>query len=114
MTGCWDLMEFLLTSAEKPIIMIDEEMKPVYQENVSIYEKIRSEYYEFISRGEVEFSELLFSLFGDSIKFTKEFVVKAVNFFILNLSKQDRQKFTRVFAATDVDHQEYKPVFEFM
>ena len=46
--------------------------------------------------------------------FTKEFVMKSVNFFIVRLSGEDRDKFSRLFTAIDGNYTEYKPVFEFI
>ena len=65
LTICWDFIEFLMTSVEPPIDFW-EDGAPVYQKNVSKYEKVRNKLYkDHISPQEVQFTADLQKIFGD-------------------------------------------------
>ena len=93
-TDKWDLMEFFMSSPEKPIISIKKEgnhFKPVYKniEN-SKYEKHRIKQSELLSEGVVKFAKRAYDIFDD-IEIIKDLdtVVAYVNNIINNPTNKD-------------------------
>ncbi len=93
-TDKWDLMEFFMSSPERPIISIKKELdqyKPVYKkiEN-SNFEKHRIKESELLSKGVVKFSQKAYNIFEnfDIIK-DLDTVVAYVNNIINNPTNKD-------------------------
>jgi len=63
-TKNWDLMEFLMTSCEPPVVGV-EDGQPVYQEVIEEHERERMEWYQYVSRGEIEFVKEVKRVFGE-------------------------------------------------
>ena len=108
----WNLLEFLMTSPELPISYM-ENGRPVYQKNPSKYEIARGELYEKLWPEEVHFSEMIHKIFA-KFDFSKDFVIKWVNYYIVTLAETDRAYMRELYYSPDVDHTDYRPVFEYM
>lgn len=107
----WNLVEFLLTAPTPPIAMLVD-AKPLYQNPINEYEKIRISKYSLVSDGMEEFSRNIVRIFGDfKYDMSKEFVVAWLNSFTENLSAADETRFKQIKHAADDSHSEYHELF---
>lgn len=105
----WDLMEFLMTSPEAPILDVRDGV-PVYKE-FSNQEKVRSQIYPFVSRGAVKYAELMKIFFGDKgVSFNAAEVREWVNCFSSIPSNYDIPYISTILHAQDSNHDFYIPI----
>ena len=110
-TKNWDIMEFLITSIEPPIMNLNEGV-PTYMDNVSEFELFRNHVYQFVSKGEVDFAAQVKKVFGEMVpKLSKEFAVEWINSFLDNFQDEDRQYLKDLHYAIDSGHQNFLPMF---
>jgi len=113
-TDNWDMMEFFMSSPEKPIISIEkngEGYHPVYK-NIedSDYEKYRIKASEMLSQGVMKFTEKAFSIFKDKeIIKDLDSIVAYVNNIINNPSLKDVNHIKNLHHSVNNDN-EYTPL----
>lgn len=113
-TDNWDMMEFFMSSPEKPIISIEktgEAFFPVYK-NIedSDYEKYRIKASEMLSEGVMKFTEKAFSIFKDKeIIKDLDSIVAYVNNIINNPSLKDINHIKNLHHSVNNDN-EYTPL----
>ena len=107
----WDLIEFLITAPEPPVVDLEYDGEPIYTEHVHEKEAVRNDIYKYVSEGEVIFSTEKERIFGE-FRFSREFVVRWVNWFIDNMGDEDYDEFKEIYYAWDSGHTIYKPLFE--
>lgn len=108
----WGFIEFLLSSPEYPIIGIDKSGYPIYSKTPNEYEQFACDIYEQISKGEVEYTKYLLSIFGDyKISFDYKIIVDWINCFIENMPKDDITMMKDIKLGDDMAHTKYIPMF---
>ena len=108
----WGYIEFLLSSYEYPIIGIDNGGNPIYSQTPNKYEKFACNIYEHISKGEVEYTKHLLSIFGDyKVYFDYKVIVDWINCFIENMPQNDIQRMKDIKNGDDMAHTKYIPMF---
>ncbi|MBR4631924.1 MAG: hypothetical protein IKO48_01200 [Elusimicrobia bacterium] len=108
----WIFIEFLLSSSEYPIIGIDNSGNPIYNQTPNKYEKFVHDLYEQISKGEVEYTKKLMSIFGNyKLSFDYKIIVSWINCFIKNMPKNDINNMRNIKLGDDMAHTKYIPMF---
>ncbi|WP_104748893.1 HAD-IA family hydrolase [Helicobacter cetorum] len=103
----WEYMEFLMTSEEPPILTLKDNL-PIYQNNVSPYEKTRSEIYASVIEGALAYA----SYFKESlIPIDVYSIVEWTNFFINHPSPEDREHFKEIKICRDSAHKNFVGLF---
>lgn len=98
---CWNLMEFIMTSPESPIIGFHD-MKPIYSEPTP-HEYKRKELFANIEKGVLEFSaDILREDPGFSV--SNRTITQWVNIFLKHPSDIDREAFDDIFFSESADH----------
>lgn len=110
-TKNWNFMEFLMTSPEYPIKMV-ENGKPVYDSNPSDAEKTRHAVYPFVSDGAVAFANDVKKIFHDAdIYLDAPTLVAWVNCLCDVPTNRDIKEFSIIKHAYDAKHSDYIPLF---
>ena len=111
-TRNWNFIEFLLTSPEYPIKNMDSLGKPVYDKNPNQAEIYRAKIYPDISKGAIQFTKDIQSIFGDNDIFLEgESLVKYINNFIDYPQKTDIREMLKIKFGLDSNHSNYVPLF---
>lgn len=105
----WNIMEFLMTSPEAPIKIIDNS-KPVYSVPNEC-EKYRMEIYPYVSNGIVEFSKIAKNCFWELETFinNKE-ITKWINILIDTPNNYDKKYIKDIKHSWNVNHKNYIPL----
>ena len=110
-TKNWNFMEFLMTSPEYPIKMV-EKGKPIYDPNPSIAEQTRHAVYPFVSDGAVAFANDVKKLFdGADIYLDASTLVTWINCLCDVPTSRDIKEFAVIKHAYDAKHSDYIPLF---
>jgi len=100
-------IEFLMTSPEKPIQRIENNL-PVYQDNISVYENNKIRIYPFVSQGEIDFAIDIQQIFGkDDIFLTDEIIYNWLDVFAENPKKCDKKYFKLIRHGQDILHSDF-------
>ena len=111
-TRNWNLIEFLITSPEYPILNIDKNGKPIHSENESPYEVKRASLYPFIEQGALEFTSFLHDWFGNyDIYLSNRDVIDWVNAYIEYPTKIDIENMMDIHFGEDSQHKHWIPLF---
>ena len=106
----WNLMEFLFSSPEYPIKNLDDNGSPEY-DDTSRHEKTRSDIYEMVSGGAVEFARDMKRIFGE---WAPEFGIVALTRNVKSVqdapSRADKKHLSRLYWADDSGHKRYAPI----
>ncbi len=115
-TDAWNLMEFFMSSPEKPIISIKKEgrqFKPEYQilEN-NIHEKFRIKSYEDVSKGILLFANKAIKTFGNiNILRDIDSIVLHINNLISNPTNED-VSYTKLLRHSEFNDNNYTPIID--
>ena len=105
-------MLFRSSSYEYPIIGIDRIGNPIYNQNPNKYEKFACDIYEQISKGEVEYTKCLLSIFDVyKVSFDYKVIVNWINCFSENMPQNDINNMRAIKFSGDMDHTRYIPMF---
>ena len=100
-----------MTSIEPPIQnLVDGE--PVYQKKATWYEQQRNKFYQYVSKGELQFTIDILNVFGQEYlpELSAQTAVRWINFFLQNMNDQDEKYLRQVYFAADSAHVEYAPM----
>lgn len=98
---CWNLMEFIMTSPEPPIIGFDN-LEPLYME-ATPYELTREALFAQIEKGVLEFAENTIKEYPD-IVFSNKTITQWVNAFLKHPSETDFIAFDDILFSESTDH----------
>jgi len=108
----WDFWEFMMTSPEPPICDINQEQKPIYKENIPIFEKFRNIAFNSVEKGAIDFTKDIISLFGEDDIFADfELIHSLSENFIGIADEQDIENLSCLFHTRQHITNEYAPLF---
>ena len=107
----WDIMEFLITSAE-PTIKNIIDSKPLYY-TPNKYEQKRIKIYKYISEGIIDFAKNASDIFFDLESFiTDEEITKWINILYNIYTETDKKYLRKIKHAWNIDHSKYVPILK--
>ena len=107
----WDIMEFLITSAE-PTIKNIIDSKPLYY-TPNKYEQKRIKIYKYISEGIIDFAKNASDIFFDLESFlTDEEITKWINILCDIYTETDKKYLREIKHAWNIDHSKYVPILK--
>ena len=107
----WDIMEFLITSAE-PTIKNIIDSKPLYY-TPNKYEQKRIKIYKYISEGIIDFAKNASDIFFDLESFiTDEEITKWINILYDIYTETDKKYLREIKHAWNIDHSKYVPILK--
>ncbi len=109
----WDIMEFIFTSPEYPVLDVTSEGQPVFKEP-NKDDLLRSSVFQKISKGAVDFISS-FKQHGfdyNLIQMTGEQLEDYVNIWMNNPTKEDKEQFKDMRLPVRCEHDLYVPVFK--
>lgn len=111
LTKHWSFVEFLLSSPEPPIKMVDADGNPVYSMYVPPYERYREEIYPKLADGALLFARDVYDRFaGTDIFFTFRGITRWLNAYLKRPSARDLDHMSKIYFAGNTEHTEYNPM----
>jgi len=107
----YDLIEFIFSAPEYPIITMSDG-QPVYQENISEYEKIRHKIYHKIENGILNFiNNITTRTHISNIQISNNEILSLINAYVDNPSAKDINAMFDVKKSPFADNSVYVPLF---
>lgn len=111
LTSHWSFVEFILSSPEPPVKMVDTGGSPVYSTNVPPYERYREEVYPKIADGALLFARDIYDRFaGADIFFSFRGITRWINTYLKRPSARDFEYMSKIYFAGNTEHTEYNPL----
>ncbi len=106
-----NFIEFLISAPEKPIKWV-EHNKPIYDENLSEYEKTKIELYSTISEAEIEYAKFITPTIKNiELPYSEKDIDKFIKFFENNPTEEDIQEFKQIKNGIDTNNSNYVYIF---
>ncbi|MCQ2794691.1 MAG: hypothetical protein MJ214_00540 [Bacilli bacterium] len=106
----WEIMEFLMSAPEAPIIDVIGGKAIFKSANES--EKVNMQIYPAISEGALKFAEIFKKIFDDSyLNVSCEDLIEWINHFVAYPNRLDISNFTKVSISKDFQHNTYCSMF---
>ena len=106
-----NFIEFLISAPEKPIKWV-EHNKPIYDENLSEYEKTKIELYSTISEAEIEYAKFITPTIKNiELPYSEKDIDKFIKFFENNPTEENIQEFKQIKNGIDTNNSNYVYIF---
>ena len=108
----WDIMEFILTSPEPPVVDVTPDKGPVYK-SANEFDNVRSKIFESIAKGAMDFVKRCVDLnITTRFNLPPAVITEYINTWIDTATPEDQKMFEDMRLPVRCEHDQYVPVIK--